>query len=64
MGRVLELADKRFEQQDNRKRPARTAFRIVFEREMVCSLICKQMSKRDDSYGSIRSGAATAVDHC
>jgi len=23
-------------------------------REMVCSLICKQMGKRDDSYGSIR----------
>ena len=38
--------------------------RIVFEREMVCSLICKQMSKRDDGYGSVRSGAATTVDHC
>ena len=32
-------------------------------REIVCSLICKQMGKRDDSYGSIRTGAATAVDH-
>ena len=31
---------------------------------MVCSLICKQMSKRDDGYGSVRSRAAKAVDHC
>ena len=38
--------------------------RIGFEREMVCSLIRKQMSKRDDGYGSVRSRAATAVDHC
>lgn len=31
---------------------------------MVCSLICTQMSKRDDGYGSDWSGATTAVDHC
>jgi transposase len=31
---------------------------------MICSLICKQMGKRDDSYGSSWSGAATAMDHC
>jgi len=31
---------------------------------MVCSLICKQMSKRDDGYGSVRSRAAKAVDDC
>ena len=37
-----------------RKPPVRTAFRIVLSCEMVCSLICKQMGKRDDSYGSIR----------
>jgi hypothetical protein len=29
--------------------------RIGFEREMVCALIRKQMSKRDDGYGSVRS---------
>ena len=33
-------------------------------RKMICSLICKQMSKRDDGYGSVRSRAAAAVDHC
>lgn len=38
--------------------------RIGFEREMVCSLIRKQMSKRDDGYGSVRSRATTAVDEC
>lgn len=38
--------------------------RIGFEREMICSLIRKQLSKRDDGYGSIRSRAATAVDKC
>jgi len=38
--------------------------RIGFEREMICSLIRKQMSKRDDGYGSVRSRAATAVDEC
>jgi hypothetical protein len=38
--------------------------RIGFEREMICSLIRKQMSKRDDGYGFVRPGAATAVDHC
>ncbi|MBB4263902.1 hypothetical protein GGD64_007974 [Bradyrhizobium sp. CIR3A] len=29
--------------------------RIVLEREMICSLIRKQMSKRDNGYGSVRS---------
>lgn len=29
--------------------------RIAFAREMICSLICKQMSKRDNGYGSVRS---------
>lgn len=37
--------------------------RIVLEREMVCSLICRQMSKRDDGYGSVQFGAATALEH-
>ena len=32
--------------------------------EIIRSLICKQMSKRDDGYGSVRSRAPTAVDHC
>ena len=36
---------------------------IVLDRS-ICPLICRQMGKRDDSHGSIRSGAPTAVDHC
>lgn len=31
---------------------------------MICSLTCKQMSNRDDDYGSVRSRTATSVDHC
>ena len=47
-----------------RKPPVEAAFPDRVEREMVCSLIRKQMSKRDDGYGSVRSRAATAVDEC
>lgn len=38
-----------------RKPPVETAYPDAFEREMVCSLICKQMSKRDDGDGSFWS---------
>ena len=38
-----------------RIRPRKTAFRIEVWGEMVCPLICKQMGKRDDGYGFIRS---------
>lgn len=37
------------------KPPVEAAFLDWVEREMVCSLIRKQMSKRDDGYGSVRS---------
>jgi hypothetical protein len=37
---------------------------MVLEREMICSLTCKQMSKRSDGYGFVQSRVATAVDDC
>jgi hypothetical protein len=42
--------------------PVRTAFRAATLPAIVCRLICKQMSKREQGFGSVGSGATTTVD--
>src|SRR4051812_33037707 len=48
-------------EQSIRKPAVRAAFPSWPRYEMICSIICKQISKRDDGYGSVRSRTA-AVD--
>ena len=40
----------------------RTAFRAATLAAIVCGLICQQMSKREQGFGSIWSGATAALD--
>ena len=46
----------------DRKPPVKAAFRLGPSHEIVCQLICQQMSKREQGCGSIWFGATASVD--